>query len=203
MIDAVEGLLERIEEDEMLVLAGGVVLRLEVPATTANALKHRVGERVRVLTRLTFNMNDGQFLLFGFATEEERDCFAIFTGISGIGPRKGLMILSQVEVAAFAQAIVQNDVGYLGRIKGIGKKTAERLVVELREKMVPYVGVARTDGGAATALPAEGPVREAVEALIVLGCRPAVAEKAVGEAVKELGEGAATEDLVRAGLRHR
>ncbi len=203
MIDAVEGLLERIEEDEMLVLAGGVVLRLEVPATTASALKHRVGERVRVLTRLTFNMNDGQFLLFGFATEEERDCFAIFTGISGIGPRKGLMILSQVEVAAFAQAIVQNDVGYLGRIKGIGKKTAERLVVELREKMVPYVGVGRRDGLGGTALPAEGPVREAVEALIVLGCRPAVAEKAISEAVKELGDGAATEDLVRAGLRHR
>jgi len=111
------------------------------------------------------------------------------------------MILSQIEIAPFARAIVGGDLNYLSRIKGVGKKTAERLVVELRDKMAPYT--APTPGESSTLLPASQTVADAVQALMVLGCRPAVAEKAIGEALKELGADAKTEELIRVGLRHR
>lgn len=201
MLESLKGVLLSVDDDVAVIDVGGMRFRLEVPASTARTLGVPGGEAT-LLSRLSFNANDGQFLLFGFATEVERECFDIFTGISGIGPRKGLMILSQIEIAAFARAIVENDLGYLSRIKGVGKKTAERLVVELREKMVPYVSDAKPASGAAP-LPVGKNSQEAIQALMVLGCRQAVAEKAIAEAMKELGKDAGTEDLVRVGLRHR
>lgn len=201
MLESVKGTLLSVDHDVAVIDVGGLRFRLEIPDSTARSLG-AVGSESTLLARLSFNANDGQFLLFGFSTEVERECFDIFTSISGIGPRKGLMILSQIEIAAFARAIVENDLPYLSRIKGVGKKTAERLVVELREKMVPYVSDAKPAVGAAP-MPVAKNSQEAIQALMVLGCRQAVAEKAIGEAIKELGKDAGTEDLVRVGLRHR
>lgn len=200
MIDSLSGVLVSAEEDFAVIDVHGIRFRLDVPASTARGLP-APGVPTALFTRLSFNANDGEFALFGFATETERNCFDIFTGISGIGPRKGLMILSQIEIAPFARAIVGGDLNYLSRIKGVGKKTAERLVVELRDKMAPYTAPA--PGESSTLLPASQTVADAVQALMVLGCRPAVAEKAIGEALKELGADAKTEELIRVGLRHR
>ena len=201
MLDAIVGTLVRSDEDHAVVDVNGLHFRADIPASTARQLP-APGGRATLLTRLSLNPNEGNFQLFGFATETERDCFDIFTSISGIGPRKGLMILSQIEIPPFAKAIVTGDIKYLSKIKGVGTKTAERLVVELREKMAPY-SQAAAPGPGAVSLPSGDNVRDAVEALMVLGCRPAVAEKAVSEAVKELGEKAPTESLIRAGLKHR
>ncbi len=198
MIDALEGTLLTWEEDFALLNVRGVTFRLDVPASTAGTFTE-AGQQARLFTRLSFNPNEGTFALFGFATEAERDCFDIFVQISGIGPRKGLLILSQIEIAAFAQAIVKGDLGYLSKLKGVGKKTAERLVVELREKMVPYV---RTDEPAPSAGEGDN-VRDAVAGLMALGCRPNVAENAVRLAVEELTEHATAAELIKAGLRHR
>ena len=200
MLDSVYGKLLDAAEDFALIDAGGLRFRFEIPHSTFDQLPP-AGNEVEILSRIRLNVNEGDFTLFGFATESERECFDIFTSISGIGPRKGLMILSQIEIASFANAVIHNDLTYLSRIKGIGKKTAERLVVELREKMVPYTQAEAAKG--ATVLPQTGTIRDAVEALIVLGCRQSVAEKAVNEALKELGEDAKTEDLIRVGLKHR
>ncbi|CAN5212611.1 Holliday junction branch migration protein RuvA [soil metagenome] len=198
MLDSVRGKLVVSENDFAVVDVNGLSFHVDIPVSTHEAMP-ALGTEVRLYTRLSLNTNEGSFLLFGFATQVERECFDIVTGISGIGPRKGLMILSQIEIAPFAKAIVSSDLTYLSKIKGIGKKTAERLVVELREKMGPYV---KTDSTPKN-LPGSANVMEAIEALIVLGCRQSVAEKAVSEAVKELGVDARTEDLVRAGLRFR
>lgn len=206
MIDSLSGILREKDEDFAILDVGGVAFRVEIPGSTAKALP-AVGDPATVLTRLNFNMNEGTFALFGFSTEAERDCFDIFRGISGIGPRKGLMILSQIEIATFATAILTNDLVYLSKLKGVGKKTAERLVVELREKMVPYTAPSPGSGDVPGALSATSVlkenIRDAIEALIVLGCRNHVAEKAIGQAVEELGEEAPTPDLIRAGLRYR
>jgi Holliday junction DNA helicase RuvA len=201
MIDSLHGKLLESEEDFAVVDVNGLRFRAEIPASTARQLG-ATGTDVTLLTRMRLNVNEGDFLLFGFASESERECFDIFTSISGIGPRKGMMMLSQIEIAGFARAIIANDLAYLSRIKGIGRKTAERLVVELREKMVPYI---KSDVKSASGvnLPDTAGVRDAVEALIVLGCRPVVAEKAIAEAIKELGKEAKTEELIRAGLKHR
>ncbi len=200
MIDSLQGTLIDIDEDRAVVDVNGIRFQTEISLNTYNVHKDSVGSPCIIYTRLSFNANDGQFSLFGFENAVERECFDIFTGISGIGPRKGLMILSQVEIASFANAIVQNDLTYLSKIKGVGKKTAERLVVELREKMVPYTSEKKP---AAQLPPREGPAAEAIQALIVLGCKEPVAEKAVGLAQEELGESASTQELIRLGLKYR
>lgn len=197
MLDSLCGKLLFSDDDIAVLDVGGVRFRLDIPYSTARLLAER-GQEITLMTRLSFNPNEGSFNLFGFGTEVERECFDIFTQISGIGPRKGLMILSQIEIASFARAVINSDLGYLSKIKGIGKKTAERLVVELREKMVPY-SAAEPEA----AQPRADNVRDAVEALVVLGCRQIVAEKAVSEAIRELGPDAPAEELIRLGLKLR
>lgn len=198
MLHSVSGTLLEFEEDYAVVDANGIRFAVEIPGSTAQQLP-KAGERATLLTRLSFNANDGTFQLFGFATAMERDCFDVLNTISGIGPRKALGILSQIDIGAFAQAIVRQDMAYLSKIKGVGQKTAERLMVELREKMVPFVSKASVPAP----LPGKQNVAEAVQALMALGCKPAVAEKAVKSAVERLGEDAATADLVREGLKWR
>lgn len=202
MLDALRGILLNKQDDYATIDATGLIFRVEIPSSSLDQLPE-VGNEATLFTRLRLNVNEGYFDLYGFATETERECFDILTGMSGIGPRKGLMILSQIDIAAFANAIISGDLAYISRIKGIGKKTAERLVVELREKMAPISKQAAQERPATAILPAVDNVKDAVEALIVLGCRPPVAEKAVSEALKELGEDAPTESLIRLGLKNR
>lgn len=199
MLDSLHGTLLEKDDDYAVVDVNGLRFRMEVPRSTAVALPDG-GHAVTLRTRLSLNINEGAFQLFGFATEEERDCFDIFTRISGIGPRKGLMILSAIEIVPFAQAILRGDVAYLSKIKGIGAKTAERLIVELRENMAPYAAKAPSPAPAASR-PAN--IADAIQALVVLGCKPPVAERAVERALEALGNSASTEDLIREGLRHR
>ncbi len=199
MLDSLHGTLLEKDDDYAVVDVNGLRFRMEVPRSTAVALPDG-GHAVTLRTRLSLNVNEGAFQLFGFATEEERDCFDIFTRISGIGPRKGLMILSAIEIVPFAQAILRGDVAYLSKIKGIGAKTAERLIVELRENMAPYAAKAPSPAPAASR-PAN--IADAIQALVVLGCKPPVAERAVERALEALGNSASTEDLIREGLRHR
>ncbi len=200
MIDSLCGTLLERDDDFAVLDVNGIRFRLDVPASTARALGP-TGQRVELRTRLSFNTNDGLFLLFGFATEEERDCFDIFTRISGIGPRKGLMILSAIEIVPFAQAILRSDIAYLSGMKGIGKKTAERLIVELRENMAPFAASAPASPSAS---PSRKPtIADAVQALVVLGCKLPVAERAIDRAIEMLGENASTEDLIREGLKQR
>lgn len=201
MLESVQGTLLERDDDFAVVDVGGVRLRLDIPASSAAQLPER-GKQAELFTRLSFNANDGSFALFGFATPIERECYDILVGISGIGPRKALMILSQIEIGAFAAAIVGNDLAYLSKIKGVGRKTAERLLVELREKAALLAGGAPSKG-AAPAPARQGAVGDAVEALMALGCRPAVAERAVATAVELLGADAAVDQLVREALKHR
>jgi Holliday junction DNA helicase RuvA len=200
VLDSLKGTVLELDQDHAVVDVNGLRFGLEIPASTAAQLAR--GAVAEVRTRLNFNANDGAFALYGFATAVERDCFDTLCTISGIGPRKALAILSQIEIAAFAGAIVQRDETYIAKIKGVGKKTAERLIVELREKMVPFVG---TDGPAPAvpALSAKQNVKDALDAMMALGCRPAVAEKAIRIAVELLGEDARTEELIREGLKNR
>jgi len=203
MIDSIAGVILSRGDEAVVIDVQGIGFRLDVPASTTQAVG-AVGAPARLLARLSFNTNEGTFQLFGFATESERECFDILTSINGIGPRKALGILSQIEIAKFARAILTNDLKYLASIKGVGKKTAERLVVELREKMAAYgAGESAATPGAPAGPVLLGGVKDAYDALVVLGCRPVIAEKAVAEAVKLLGEKAPTEDLVRAALKFR
>jgi len=200
MLDSLCGRLLEFEDDFAIVDVGGVRFHAAIPSSTASQFPE-VGGEVTLLTRLSFNANDGQFALFGFATPMERECFDTLCGMTGIGPRKALGILSQIEIGAFARAIVERDMRYISKIKGVGQKTAERLIVELREKMVPLA--VQNPAASVPLLPQKENVRDAIEALMALGCKQVIAEKAVKGAVEALGEDASVQDLIREGLKRR
>ena len=156
-----------------------------------------MGQPIKILTHL--QVREDAHVLFGFMSHAERDLFRLLvTHVSGIGPKTALDVLSGTTVSNFKSAVVAGDAGLLARTKGIGKKTAERIIVELKDK----VGIAAAWEAASAAhapTPEETQVNDAVLALISLGYRQVDAHKAVKQ-VWDKG-GRATEDLVRQALK--
>lgn len=161
---------------------------LELPAT---------GEEATLHTTLVVREDD--MTLYGFLTREEREAFRVFIGVKGIGPRTALVILSTVSIDQFAQAIVTGNASLLVKIPGIGRKTAERIILEMKDRVQGLPSVRAS--GAAKGIDALAV--QAIEALMALGVKPAVAEKAVASAKEELDEDAKVEDLIRVSLKHR
>ncbi|MFA5257634.1 MAG: Holliday junction branch migration protein RuvA [Opitutales bacterium] len=181
---------------------GGVGYEVHVPVSTAERVPP-VGGRVRLFIHDVYR-EDGQDL-YGFIRREERDFFRmIVEKVSGIGPRTAIALLSKLSLTMLSSAIAAGDVNTLARTPGIGKKTAERLVVELRDKMQAFSGFAvhgavSVPGGVSYA-GAASPVCDAVNALVILGYRPDAADKAVQKALAKLGPEASTDALLRAAL---
>ncbi|MCX7626605.1 MAG: Holliday junction branch migration protein RuvA [Candidatus Sumerlaeaceae bacterium] len=204
MIEYLRGILRENDGEHIVVDVHGVGYGLDVPASTAAELPP-VGEEVALYTHLEVREND--LSLYGFAKPEEREVFAIVVGVSGIGPRTALAVLSCLRIADFAAAVVNSEIEQLTRIPGIGKKTAERLVMELRDKMKRLL-TAHAKAGYESPV-STGTTKEAAlaaevsAALQALGCKPAVADRAAQRALELLGEKASLEDLVREALRHR
>jgi Holliday junction DNA helicase RuvA len=184
------GVIER-GVDYVILDVGGVGYRLIVSLHTLAALP-AVGHMTRVRTYL--QVREDALTLFGFATEEERNAFDLCTSVQGIGPKLAMSILSTLEPQELASAVAAGDHSRLKKIPGIGKKTAERLVLELKDK----VGAMR---GAPAATPAAGkPQGAVVSALVNLGYRPAEAERAATQA-EAADANAPVEKLLKAALR--
>jgi len=198
MIEYLSGILRFKEPPHVVVDVGGVGYGLDVPMSTYERLPE-AGRAVELHTY--FYVREDQAQLFGFLTPEERSVFEIFIGTSGIGPKTALGILSATPIGEFARAVLENDLAALMRIPGVGRKTAERLVVELRDKMKAFM-VGMEARGMALERPSRA-MEDAVAALAQLGTRPAAAAAAVAKAARILGEEAASEDLVREALKHR
>jgi|GEM_PF-5959 len=184
----------------------GVGYEVHVPVSTAERVPP-TGGRVKLFIHDVYR-EDGQDL-YGFIRREERDFFRMLVEkVSGIGPRTAIALLSKLSMPMLSGAIAAGDVNTLARTPGIGKKTAERLVVELRDKMQAFSGsfgapVASLAGGSSLAsLSGEftSPVCDAVNALVALGYKADAADKAVQKALKNLGPEATTELLLRAAL---
>jgi len=152
------------------------------------------GEEVKLLTH--FVVREDAQLLYGFATEDERRLFRNLLKVSGIGPKIGLALLSGISVEAFATCVKSQDVAALIRVPGIGRKTAERLLIEMKDRIAPVV-----DGAAADAVVVQAdasPESEAFGALVALGYRPAEATRLL----KAAGPGThSTEELIRRALQ--
>ena len=191
MIGRLRGKLLEINEAVALIDVAGVGYEVEVTAGAAASLAAKP-EQALVFTHLAAR-DDGQ-TLFGFASAAERDLFRSLIRVSGVGPKLGLALLSAVTPDQFATAVAGGDVAAITRVPGIGKKTASRLVMELRDK-VDALAVAKAVGGEQT------PAREAVLALVALGYRENVAAQVVGEAAEGTAKDGAVEDLIRAALR--
>lgn len=190
MIARLHGQLIEKQPPVLVVDVNGVGYELEAPMSTF--YKTILGASVTLFVHQV--VREDAHLLFGFASREERDLFRTLLKVNGVGPKMALAILSGMEADAFAACVRQGDVATLTRIPGVGKKTAERLVMEMRDR----VGSAAAGGAAGdSGLPAT-PARDAVTALIALGYKAAEAERAVGR-IKN--DNASAEDLIRQALK--
>lgn len=199
MITSIQGTLATATPLLAVIELNGFGYEVNIPVTTAEKLPPP-GATIKLHTVVIYR-EDAQ-TLYGFASPAERDFFRLMIEhVTGVGPKMALTIMSRLSLPLLENAIRAGDVGTLARCPGIGKKTAERLVVELRAK----VGA---DGTAATALaaatgasnPADGAHRDAVAALVALGFRPADADQSVRQAALALGERATTESLIKRAL---
>jgi Holliday junction DNA helicase RuvA len=182
----------------VVIESAGVGYEVNVPVTTAERLP-KLGAEVFLLIHHVFR-EDGQ-ALYGFAIAEEREFFKLLVErVSGVGPKMALNILSRLSLPILRDAIIRGDVALLSQCPGIGKKTAERLVMELKDKVGLEAPGAVTMAAVASAVVAPTPASDAVSALVALGFKPVDADKGVRTAIAKLGPGATADQLVRAAL---
>jgi Holliday junction DNA helicase RuvA len=197
MIHHLAGTLVEALPTQIVVDVGGVGYHVLIPLSSYDKLPP-TGSQLKILTHLS--VREDAHVLFGFMSGAERDLFRLLVGhVSGIGPKTALDVLSGTTVASFKASVVAGDIAALSKLKGIGKKTAERIVVELKDK----VGIAAAWEAASSAhapTPEEARITDAVLALIALGYKQVDAHKAV-KAVAAKQTGASTEELVTAGLK--
>lgn len=176
----------------------GVGYEVLIPLSSFDKLPP-LGQTVKLLTHLA--IREDAHVLYGFMTAAERDLFrSLINNVSGIGPKTALNVLSGMPVQAFRGAVANSDIKALAQISGIGKKTAERIVVELRDKMGP--AAAWEAGSAARSLgPADQTLNDAVLALMALGYKQIEAFEVAKAAQAVLGPQAGPDALVRASLK--
>ncbi|PYK36735.1 MAG: Holliday junction branch migration protein RuvA [Verrucomicrobia bacterium] len=197
MITFLDGKLISALPTQAIVDVSGVGYEVFIPLSSYDKLP-TVGQPIRILTHLA--VREDAHLLYGFMTAAERDLFRLLVNnVSGIGPKLALAVLSGMSVNNFKAAVVNSDVASLSKISGLGKKTAERIILELKDKL----GVAAA-WEAASAMHAPTPeqeqANEAVLALIALGYKQVEAHKAVRD-LQEKGEAKSAEELVKLVLK--
>ena len=209
MIAFIEGNLVECQLNLAVIQTGGVGYEVNVPLTTSECLP-ALGESVRLHIQAVYR-EDSQ-TLYGFIDRESRDFFRMIVDkVSGIGPKIALNLLGSLSRPTLKNSIAQGDVGMLSKAQGLGKKTAERIVVELKDKVLPKgtvipspASTASTDTVsspvAAGASPDLGAYSDAVSALLTLGYKATDADQAVRRAADALGKTCSTEELIRKAL---
>lgn len=197
MISRLQGILISKIPPTILLDVNGVGYEVDIPMTTLYDLPE-LGMAVTLHTHLAIREDGHQ--LFGFLTESDRRLFRELIKVNGIGGRTALGILSSMNSHDFVECIAQEKLGLLVKIPGIGKKTAERLIIEMRDRLKPWqngavaaIATARTE----TSMP--HPKDEAIAALIALGYRPQDANKSIE---KYYNESLSSEDLIRLALKN-
>jgi len=197
MITSVSGVLVAATPLTAVIETGGLGYEIHIPVTTAERLP-APGQSAKLHTLAVYREDSAT--LYGFATEAERDFFRLLVEkVTGVGPKMALSVLSKLSLPTLKAAIAAGDVGLLAKCPGIGRKTAERLVIELRDKLQPgeLASVPAADSAAPAA---DSRVNDAVLALTALGYKAADADKAVRQAWIALGSKATTEALIKKAL---
>ena len=190
MIGSLRGRIASKSPPQLTVEVGGLGYELEAPMSTFFHLP-AVGEEVRLLTHLV--VREDAHVLYAFATEGERRLFRSLIKVSGVGPKIALALLSGISVTGFAECVQREDITALTRIPGVGRKTAERLIVEMRDRLA-----APAPGSAAAVAAGSSAESEAYGALVALGYRPAEATRLL----KAVSPGThSTEELIRRALQ--
>ena len=196
MIGRLQGVLLHKAPPYLLLEVQGVGYEIEAPMTTFYDLP-ALGQAAILYTHLV--VREDAHLLFGFSRETQRRLFRSLLKVNGVGPRVALAILSGLSDEEFLRCLAQEDIARLTQVPGIGRKTAERLIVELRDKALLNASAPVSDKMAATSMPsALDALNEAVSALLALGYKPQEASRAVQGVARE---GASSEDLIREALK--
>ena len=185
----IQGTLVSVHPPRLLVDCQGIGYEVDVPMSTLYQLP-QAGQKITLLTH--FQVREDAQQLFGFATETEREAFRQLIKISGVGSRTALAVLSGMSVNELAQAIALQEAGRLTQVPGIGKKTAERLCLELKGKLAPDLGIT---GGKPQAIEASS---EVLQALLALG----YSEKEALLALKQIPPETSVSDGIRMGLKY-
>jgi holliday junction DNA helicase RuvA len=197
MIGSLTGVVRALEAPVVLLEVNGVGYEIDTPLSTFCQLKP--GQNVTLWTHLV--VREDAHLLYGFSDTTDKALFRTLIKVNGVGPKLALSILSSMSSAMMIQAIDMQDVTTLTRIPGVGKKTAERLVIELRDRL-QNLSSSGSDGSSLGShqfgITSVSPVAEAEAALVSLGYKPLEAQKAIGAVKSEFTE---TADLIRAALK--
>ena len=195
MIAYLEGDLIANSPTDLVVDVGGVGLKVHIPLSSYDPGR-QLNTNIKILTHLY--VREDAIALYGFLTEEERSLFELLISVSGIGPPMAQKILSGASTTDFQNQVAAEDVKGLTRIKGIGPKLAQRLILELRERIDSIGDFEPVDSGDSST---DSLLSEAMGALVGLGTPPAQARKTVAEVIQESGEDAGVEEVIRQALR--
>jgi len=193
MIGKLTGLVDFVGEDHALIEVAGVGYLVHCPSSTLSKLA--AGAHVALMTEL--RLTDETIKLYGFFTAEEREWFRLLQTVQNVGARVALNVLSALSPRDLERALALGDKAVLGRAQGVGPKLALRIVTELKDKAPSMM----LRGPAGEAFAPRGPQSDAIAALLKLGYSQSVAAEAVARAVRDLGEGAALDGLIREALR--
>lgn len=198
MIYSLRGEITHAEPGFVVVECGGVGYKCMVSGSTLSALQQKSGE-VTVLTHMTFSQD--AVTLFGFASPSELSCFKMLTGVSGIGPRTALSVLTAMSPEQLAVSVASGDYKSITRAQGVGPKQAQRIVLELKDKIsalgAPTAEIPAAGGLAPAAVSTAKNAAEAISALMVLGCSSGEASALVAK----LDPSLKVEELIRQALR--
>jgi Holliday junction DNA helicase RuvA len=199
MIAKISGRLIEKSPTRVLVEVNGIGYEIQIPLSTFDKLG-TIGENISLFTHL--HVREDALQLFGFATALEKQLFQHLLSVSGIGPKLAQSILSGCSVEMFCQYVAKNEVAALTEIPGIGKKTAERLILELRDRLSRWPALfGMPEGAAATAAASSTVEEETITALVSLGYARSSAQKAVEQVRREAGE-LPVEELIKRALRY-
>jgi Holliday junction DNA helicase RuvA len=196
LISYIKGILVEKAPARVVVENCGLGYEILIPLSSYDVLGEP-GSDVLIYTH--FHVREDSHTLFGFATVKERKLFQMLISVSGIGPRSALTILSGVSVDDFCSAVAREEVGFLTAISGIGRKTAQRLIVELKSRIVEQEVEIGVGGGPRQV---QDSISEAVQALMSLGFTRPAARKAVEKCASELDADFDVEELIRGALRN-
>ncbi|HIE10744.1 MAG TPA: Holliday junction branch migration protein RuvA [Kiritimatiellae bacterium] len=196
MIALIEGTLLDSSPTRVILLNSGVGYEVFIPLSTYAKLP-RPGQRCRLLV-YDFVREDTH-TLYGFWSEDEKDLFALLLSISGVGPRLALAVLSGLSPHQIREAVISGDTERLCRISGIGRKTAERIVLELKDKLGEDE-MLESGGSAPAMMESDQRARDAVAALVALGYRPGEARHMISGVVGNIATDATVEDILRRAL---
>ena len=195
MIGRITGVLIEQDGSFLVIDCGGVGYELEASKTTIESLP-ALGRKVSVFTHLT--IRDDAHLLYAFSSLQERSLFRSLLKVNGVGTKMALVILSGMDVISFVRCVQTEDSGTLSALPGLGKKTAERLIVEMRDKVLNFVGETTPDRERSLGGDSSGSIDDAISGLIALGYKPQNASKYVRQIDTK---GLTSEGIIREVLR--